>query len=460
MSIEVSSCNVLTLTLLSVATLCACSDGSNPPGQVDVSPTPTETASGSSVAPSGCVNPSNCVNPMPTGGVAPNGVAPTGVTPTSVAPNSSGQQTSVQPSTSNTSTPPNTSTSPTQTNESEPSDSVAPTPSETSGTGDSMTDREDTSVDSDTTDTQTSDPSSETESDASDTSGEEPVDDDVYGPDLDGACTASTAVNRMVSGSGPHDVVVESNSDSGINEGTIFRPADLGEGKNYPIYVWGEGGCSQNGLSNATAMAEIASHGYFVVADGKASGGGENRPLNGDNVEGMAEPLLNYVEWATKETAKPCSAYYHSINPKRVAANGFSCGGLMSEGTAPDPRMTTWGQTSSGMFSVDTAFYQSVHTPVLIIQGSADSTGAYDNGMRDYENISPVGVPIMFFGKQGAGHGGDLGQAGGEFNAIILAWLNWWLKDDEGATGKGALVGDACSYCSDDSWVILSDNLP
>ena len=89
-------------------------------------------------------------------------------------------------------------------------------------------------------------------------------------------CSAnpSKAVNTTVSGSGPHDVVIESNSDAGINKGTIFRPKDLGPGKNYPIFLWGEGGCSQNGLSNKAAMGEIASWGYFVVADGTAGSGG------------------------------------------------------------------------------------------------------------------------------------------------------------------------------------------
>jgi hypothetical protein len=30
--------------------------------------------------------------------------------------------------------------------------------------------------------------------------------------------------------------------------GTIFRPTDLGGSEKYPIFVWGEGECSQNGL--------------------------------------------------------------------------------------------------------------------------------------------------------------------------------------------------------------------
>lgn len=283
-------------------------------------------------------------------------------------------------------------------------------------------------------------------------------DEPTFGPDIEGECTDSQTESGNASGSGPHEVVIETNSDAGINEGTIYRPADLGGGEVYPILVWGEGGCSQNGSSNAASMAEIASHGYFVVADGTPGGSG-SRSLNSSDVVAMAEPLIAYIDWAIAENSKPCSAYYHALDASKVAANGFSCGGLMSTGTAGDPRITTWGSTSSGTFSEDRALYDSVHTPVLIIEGGQSDVG-YENGLRDYENISPLGHPIMFFSKD-IGHGGDLFQGGsGDFTQIHLAWLNWWLKGDEGATGKGVLVGDTCSYCSDPEWEVMSANLP
>jgi hypothetical protein len=270
-----------------------------------------------------------------------------------------------------------------------------------------------------------------------------------------GTCTASEATGRNASGSGPYEVVVETNSDSGINEGTIYRPATLGGDEKFPIFVWGEGGCSQNGYSSASTMAEIASHGYFVVADGIPDGQ-DSRSTNGDG-----GPLLAYVDWAIAENDKPCSVYYQSLDTTKVAANGFSCGGLMATGTADDPRMTTWGHTSSGLFGADQNFYDSVHTPVLILTG-ADDDLAYENGVRDYEGIAAaVDQPIMLFVKAGAGHGGDLfSQGGGEFTQVILAWLNWWLKADETASGKGALVGASCPYCSDSSWTIASEHLP
>jgi hypothetical protein len=272
-----------------------------------------------------------------------------------------------------------------------------------------------------------------------------------------GTCTASKAAGASASGSGPHKVTVETNSDPGISEGTIYRPTDLGGSEKYPIFVWGEGGCSQNGSSNALAMGEIASHGYFIIADG-TPGGSSSRSMDTSNVASMGKPLLAYITWAIAENAKPCSAYYQSLDTTKIAANGFSCGGLMSEGTAGDSRMTTWGLNSSGLFSADQAFYKTIHTPVLIVLGGSSDI-AYTNGERDYDNISALGIPIMLFSKD-LGHGGDLAKKSGDFAKIDLAWLNWWLKGDESATGKGLLVGSGCTYCTDSAWEVKSKNLP
>jgi len=276
------------------------------------------------------------------------------------------------------------------------------------------------------------------------------------------SATASKTTTVNASGTGPHKVVVESNSDSQIACGTIYRPADLGGTEKYPIFVWGEGACSRSGTANTAAMGEIASHGYFVVADGPPSGGNcpsISMPSSASDLPNMAKPLLDYITWAIAENEKPCSAYYHSIDTTKIASNGFSCGGLMSEGTASDARMTTWGVNSSGLTAADQNFYKKIHTPVLVVLGGTSDI-AYENGERDYTNISAIGVPIMLFSKN-IGHGGDLGSThGGDFAKIDLAWLNWWLKGDLTATGKGLLVGSGCTYCTNSAWEVKSANLP
>ena len=272
-----------------------------------------------------------------------------------------------------------------------------------------------------------------------------------------GTCTASKSAGASASGTGPHKVTVETNGDSGINEGTIFRPSDLGGSEKYPIFVWGEGGCSENGLSNSAAMGEIASHGYFVIADGVPNGSASRTMSSGDPSV-MGTPLLAYITWAIAENDKPCSAYYQSLDTTKIAANGFSCGGLMSEGTAGDSRITTWGLNSSGLLSADATYLKKVHTPVLVVLGGSGDI-AYTNGERDYTTIAGNGIPIMLFSKA-LGHGGDLFSShGGDFTKIDLAWLNWQLKGDTTATGKGLLIGASCPYCSDSAWEVKSANI-
>jgi hypothetical protein len=276
------------------------------------------------------------------------------------------------------------------------------------------------------------------------------------GPAGSGTCTASTPYTGVAAtGTGPHKVTIETNSDMGISTGTIFRPTDLGGSEKYPIYAWGEGGCMQDstgGSSQAGVLEEIASHGYFIIADGLPGGTGSGA--------GTGQVLLDYIGWAIAENGKPCSAYYQSLDTTKVATNGFSCGGLMAEQTAGDPRITTWALNSSGLFAADQTLYNSVHTPVLIVLGGSNDI-AYQNGENDYTAIAMLGKPIMLFSKNGSNHGGDLFNPTGDFSKIDLAWLNWWLKNDLTATGKGVLVGSTCTYCTDTTnWEVKSMNIP
>jgi len=173
----------------------------------------------------------------------------------------------------------------------------------------------------------------------------------------------------------------------------------------------------------------------------------------------MGAPLLAYVDWALSENEKPCSAYYQSLAPTKIAANGFSCGGLMAQGTVLDDRIVTWGVTSSGMAGATSSFYDLIRTPVLFVEGGPEEV-AYDGGLEGYQNTVETGFPVLWFSKD-LGHGGDLFQpGGGDFTKLNLAWLNWWLKDDMSITGKGLLVGTECPYCSDPAWEVMSANVP
>jgi hypothetical protein len=213
-------------------------------------------------------------------------------------------------------------------------------------------------------------------------------------------------------------------------------------------------------LSNQAAMGEIASWGYFVVADGPPGGGGTNCGSIGmsTDVVSMAKPLISYIDWAIAENGKSCSAYYESLDTTKIAADGFSCGGLMAMGTAGDPRMTAVGQTSSGLTSAVASYYKTIHTPFKILLGGSGDV-AYTNGMRDYDQMVSAGVSVLLLSKDNAGHGGDLSRGTGDFNTVNLSWLNWQLKGDTGATGKSLLVGSSCKYCSASGWEYKSNKI-
>jgi hypothetical protein len=260
--------------------------------------------------------------------------------------------------------------------------------------------------------------------------------------------------------SGTHEVVVE--TDPGLPKFTIFRPKDLAPGKKYPIIVWGQGGCSTNGLSNPEFNGEFASQGYLSIADGtpnNGAAGGCGSAYSMDLKGGKC--MLDAIHWAIKENSNPCSQYYESLDTTKTAAFGWSCGGIMSEGAGSmkDPVLTTFMLNSSGQTSANQATIDAFQKPVLFLLGGSGDM-AYANGKRDYEAIKTGAVPAMLV-STGVGHGGTYTQDnGGSFAQVDLAWLNWWLKGDTGATGKGYLVGSTCSICSNSAWEVASKNLP
>jgi hypothetical protein len=278
-------------------------------------------------------------------------------------------------------------------------------------------------------------------------------------------CTTTPPTKVTVSFSGKafggtHEVVVE--TDPGLPKFTVFRPKDLGTGKNYPIIAWGQGGCSTNGLSNPEFNGEFASWGYLSIADGTPNNGAAGGCGSGYSMDLKGgKCLLDAIKWAIKENGNPCSQYYQSLDTTKTAAFGWSCGGIMSEGAGSmkDPVLTTFMLNSSGQTSANQTTIDAFQKPVLFLEGGS-SDQAYANGLRDYNAIKTGAVPAMFI-STGVGHGGTYTQDnGGSFAQVDLAWLNWWLKGDQGATGKGYLVGSTCTICSNSAWEVKSKNMP
>jgi uncharacterized protein len=306
---------------------------------------------------------------------------------------------------------------------------------------------------------------------------------------------ASAAVIGEPSGSGPWPAVAESRTELPMH--TVYRPQRLPTAA-LPLYVWGNGGCSANGLSHAAYLREIASQGYVVVALGAPStapaarGGGPGpaagagpAPARGAGpapAPGAAAPpagaaaaapagdpttpaqMFEAIEWATRENARADGEFRNHIDVTRVAVGGHSCGGLQAIAVSNDPRIDTTLVLNSGVYirpggrsqvAVDKTQLTRLHGPMLYLTGGPGDV-AHENAVDDFAKIDKVPV---FIGSLGVGHGGTFSQPnGGEWARVTVRWLNWNLKADADASWE--FSGPTCRLCTDTRWTIQQKRLP
>lgn len=256
----------------------------------------------------------------------------------------------------------------------------------------------------------------------------------------------------------------------------VYRPADLGKlgSTKLGLYLYGNGGCSNDGASQRMHLLEVASHGYLAIALGRIrSGPGAtvppDPPRTPQTAAGGAPPslpppsteakgLISALDWAVAQDADDKSPYHGRIDTAAVAVSGFSCGGLQALQVAADPRVKTLVIMNSGLFNEGTSripnmnasksLLETIHTPTLYVLGG-ETDIAYKNGMDDFARINHV--PVFVGNVVGVGHGGTYWEPnGGKAAAAVVAWLDWQLRGD---TRAGAMfVGKACGLCTDAAW--------
>src|SRR5690606_9396710 len=266
-------------------------------------------------------------------------------------------------------------------------------------------------------------------------------------------------------GTGPFAPIKE--IDPGLPDQVVYRPADLdglGDTK-LGVYVFGNGGCSNDGASARLHLLNIASHGYLAIAPGGIfNGPGKTeappRP-EGASIETYAPTrptqLRAAIDWALAENERSGSPYYGRIDPEQIAISGFSCGGIQALTIAADPRVATVVVMDSGLFvagetrmggMVETKQrLEDLHTPTLYVLGGPSDI-AYANGMDDYAKIEHVPVAVANIDK---GHGGTYWEPnGGAAAEVVIDWLDWQLRGSTEAAGM--FVGPDCGLCRDSSW--------
>ncbi len=274
------------------------------------------------------------------------------------------------------------------------------------------------------------------------------------------------------SGTGPFVPLKE--IDAGLSDQVVYRPADLAAlgNEKLGLYIFGNGGCSNDGASSRLHLLNIASHGYLAIAPGGIHNGPGStpatpRPEDADMATYAATSpvqLTAAIDWALAENERVGSRYYGRIDADQIAISGYSCGGAQALSISGDPRVDTVVIMNSGFFvdgetrmagMVETKDrLDDLHTPTLYILGGPSDI-AYENGMDDYRRISHVPVAVASIEK---GHGGTYWEDnGGAAADVVVDWLAWQLRDSAKAGQR--FTGEHCGLCMDAEWTYESKGL-
>jgi hypothetical protein len=154
----------------------------------------------------------------------------------------------------------------------------------------------------------------------------------------------------------------------GMPNHTLYAPITVPVGMKLPVIVWGNGGCAASGTSFYKFLNEVASHGYYIVANGAINGKGDSK----------ATDMPEAISWIFKTAG---TAPIANVDPTKLAAAGQSCGGIQAYSASLDPRVKATGIFNSGLLNVNnTPLFNNLTSPI----------GWFLGGPTDiaYENVS------------------------------------------------------------------------
>jgi hypothetical protein len=212
---------------------------------------------------------------------------------------------------------------------------------------------------------------------------------------------------------------------------TVIRPATLGTSFLYAPITFGPGtGMEVSQLSGL--LERIASHGFVVI--GRQLTGGP-----GDAVTRMR--MTAGLDWIIAQNTVAGSVFEGKIDVKRAVAMGYSVGGTGAVEVGEHDAIATVVSIHGHQAKAD------LHAPLLLIGGTEDVMGDDRSWLAPTFEDSQVQT---FFGTVvGANHGyiqGTVnGVPGGVETPAMIAWLRYWIYNDQGA--KNYFYGDDCVMC-------------
>jgi len=270
------------------------------------------------------------------------------------------------------------------------------------------------------------------------------------------AVCAGPAQAAGPAGGGPEPATAY--SDPSLATHTIYRPAKLSG--TYPVVLWGNGSCVNSNYGYREFLAQIASHGFIVLAIGPHRDAPPPRQPRPENpaewppFETRAAQMLEALDWITAENSRAGSPLQGHVATHKVAAMGHSCGGLQTLKVATDPRITTAVVLNSGMLAdgdqymvrhdVQRSILARLHAPIAYFIGGEKDI-AHANAEADWQDLQRLAIPAINANLD-VGHGATYAQPqGGPFAAGPLAWLQWQLRGDMQA--RAQFTGERCGFC-------------
>jgi len=205
---------------------------------------------------------------------------------------------------------------------------------------------------------------------------------------------------------------------------SIFRPADANFGQNgckHPLIVWGNGHTNTVDIW-ASHLNRAATYGFVVVAP--------------EQTEVTADHMNDAIDYVIQLSEDSSSVFYQKVDTAKIAATGYSRGGMGAMQVGQDARIgTTFILASQGNSA-------GLHGPLGGVFAENDQYFGWDDSVVPMIN----NASDIAFGARAAGADHNNVGFNSPYREAYVAWLRWQFMGDP--AGEDMFVGASCGLCT------------